>query len=101
MRLVSALVPVVRVSHLLYLFSFLLLQEIQETVLRLVRTADQLVHSAHYDAEGVKKRLEVIDQKCEDFMHRVDNRRKNLALAINFFSLAQTVNVVTRSVLCF
>ena len=67
-------------------------REIQETVLRLLRTADQLVHSAHYDAEGIKKRLQIVDEKCEDFMLRLDVRRKNLALAINFFSLAQSVS---------
>ena len=50
-----------------------------------------MVHSAHHDAEGVKQRLLVIDEKCEDFMMRLDNRRKNLTLAINFFSLAKTV----------
>ena len=34
-------------------------------MLRLVRTADQLVHSAQYDDEGVKQRLSFIDEKCE------------------------------------
>ena len=76
-----------------YIFpSDFLLKEIQETVLRLLRTADQLVHSAHYNAEGVKKRLEVVDEQCENFMFRMDSRRKNLALAIGFFSLAQMVS---------
>ena len=70
-------------------------REIQETVLRLVRTADQLVHSALYDAEGIKTRLQTVDQKCEDFMLRLDTRRKNLALAINFFSLAQGVGIIS------
>ena len=56
-----------------------------------MRTADQLIHSAHYDAEGVRQRLRKIDEKNEDFMLRLDTRRKNLALAISFFSLAQTV----------
>ena len=54
-----------------------------------------MVHSAHYDQEGVKQRLLLIDQKCEDFMMRLDNRRKNLTLAINFFSLANTVGHAT------
>ena len=76
----------------------LFLQEIQETVLRLVRTADQLVHSAIYDAEGVKQRLKVIDEKTEDFMVRLDNRRKNLALAISFYSQALTVRTCYQSV---
>ena len=71
----------------------MLFQGIQETVLRLVRTADQLIHSAHYDAEGVRQRLRKIDEKCEDFMLRLDTRRKNLALAISFFLLAQSVSI--------
>ena len=57
-----------------------------------MRTADQLIHSAHYDAEGVRQRLRKIDEKCEDFMLRLDTRRKNLALAISFFLLAQSVS---------
>ena len=61
-------------------------------MLRLVRTADQLVHSAAYDAEGVKKRLSTIDSQTESFMGRLDYRRKNLALAISFYSQALTVS---------
>jgi hypothetical protein len=66
-------------------------RDIQDTVLRLLRTADQVVHSAHSDAEGVKQRLLKIDSHCEDFMLRLETRRKNLTLAVNFFSLAKTV----------
>ncbi len=76
-------------------------QGIHETVLRLVRTADQLIHSAHYDAEGVRQRLRKVDEKCEDFMIRLDNRRKNLALAISFFSLAQNVSTTSRTIVSF
>ena len=67
-------------------------QEIQETVLRLVRTADQLIHGSNYDAEGIRQRLRKVDEKCEDFMIRLDTRRKNLMLAISFYSLTQTVS---------
>jgi hypothetical protein len=35
-------------------------RDIQETILRLMRTADHLVHSARADAESVRKRLHVI-----------------------------------------
>lgn len=59
-------------------------------MLRLVRTADQLVHSATYDAEGVRERLKQVDQKTENFMFRLDTRRKNLALTISFYTLAET-----------
>lgn len=65
-------------------------REIQDTVLRLLRTADQVAHSAQSDAEGVKQRLLKIDGQCEDFMLRLEKRRKNLTLAVNFFSLAKT-----------
>ena len=74
------------------MFNSISLQEIQDTLLRLIRTADQLIHSAHYDAEGVKKRLQQVDKTCEDFMVRLDTRRKNVALSVSFFSLAQTVS---------
>ena len=62
-------------------------------MLRLLHTADQLMHSASYDAEGIKKRLDTVDKQCEDFMIKLDSRRKNLAMAINFFLLAKTVNL--------
>lgn len=67
-------------------------REIQDTVLRLLRTADQVVQSSQSDAEGVKKRLLLIDEKCEDFMLRLETRRRNLTLAVSFFSLAKTVS---------
>lgn len=69
------------------------MQEIQDTVLRLIRTADQLVHGERADAESVRKRLQLVDSKCETFTVRLDARRKNLGMARNFFSLAQTVSV--------
>lgn len=65
----------------------------QETVLRLIRTADQLVHSDHYNAESVKERLKTVDQKSENFMVALDNRRRNLSLAVTFFLLAKTVRL--------
>jgi len=68
-----------------------MLQDMQETVLRLIRTADQLVHSDHYDAESVKQRLKTVDEKSENFMVALDNRRRNLSLAVTFFLLAKTV----------
>jgi len=68
-------------------------QEIQETVLRLIRTADQLIHGDRADAEAVRKRLQLIDKKCEDFTVRLDARRKNLVMARNFFAHAQAVSI--------
>jgi len=65
-------------------------REVQETILRLIRTADHLVHSDRADAESVRKRLQVIDNKCENFMTRMDTRRKNLAMSNSFFALVQT-----------
>lgn len=60
-------------------------------MLRLLHAADQLMHSGSYDADGIKKRLDTIDKQCEDFMAKMDTRRKNLGLAISFFTLAKTV----------
>jgi len=70
-----------------------ILQEIQETVLRLIRTADQLIHGDRTDAESVRKRLQLVDGKCEDFTMRLDARRKNLIMARNFFAHAQAVGL--------
>ena len=66
----------------------------QDTVLRLIRTADQLVHSDHYDAASVKERLNRVDIKSEEFMIALDSRRRNLSLAVTFFLLAKTVSLV-------
>ena len=68
------------------------MQEIQETVLRLIRTADQLIHGDRADAESVRKRLQLVDGKCEDFTMKLDARRKNLMMARNFFAHAQAVS---------
>jgi len=70
------------------------MQEIQETVLRLIRTADQLLHGDRADAEAVRKRLQQVDTKCEDFTVRLDARRKNLVMARNFFAHAQAVSSI-------
>jgi len=65
-------------------------REIQDTVVRLLRTADQLIHSAHYDADAVTKRLRTVDSTAEKFMHRLDTRRTDITMALTFFSFAQT-----------
>ena len=67
-------------------------QEVQETVLRLVRTADQLVHTEGIDTEGVKQRLKLVDEQSEKFIDRIDNRRKNITMALSFFKQTQTVS---------
>lgn len=84
--------------HLLYrigscfpLTNLLNLQDIQETVLRLVRTADQLLRRTHLDAEGVRQRLQAVDEESENFMIKLDTRRKNISMAMSFFGLAETV----------
>ena len=67
-------------------------QDIQETVLRLVRTADQLLRRTHLDAEGVRQRLQAVDEESENFMIKLDTRRKNISTAMSFFGLAETVS---------
>ncbi|CAH1789041.1 unnamed protein product, partial [Owenia fusiformis] len=64
-------------------------RETQDKVLRLVRSADTLLHGAHPDIEGIMTRLRNIDEQCENFMLRFDNRRKNVALSVAFFKQAQ------------
>ena len=60
-------------------------------MLRLIRTADQLIHGDRADAESVRKRLQMVDGKCEEFTVKLDARRKNLVMARNFFAHAQAV----------
>ena len=61
-------------------------------MLRLLRTADGLLRRASVDAEGIRQRLVLVDQECENFMVRVDARRKNIFMAVSFFNLAETVS---------
>ena len=68
------------------------LQGIQENMLRLLRTADGLLRRASVDAEGIRQRLMLVDQECENFMVKLDNRRKNIFMALSFFNLAETVS---------
>ena len=73
-------------------------QEIQENMLRLLRTADGLLRRASIDAEGIRQRLMLVDQECENFMVKLDNRRKNIFMAVSFFNLAETVRTVLSKV---
>ena len=66
-------------------------------MVRLVRTADQLVHSAHYDADAITKRLRTVDTTAERFMQRLDARRTDVTMAVTFFSFAQTVSALVAS----
>lgn len=61
-------------------------------MLRLLRTADSLLRRTNIDAEGIRQRLMLVDQECENFMIKLDNRRKNIFMAVSFFNLAETVN---------
>ncbi|XP_025104045.1 coiled-coil domain-containing protein 141-like isoform X3 [Pomacea canaliculata] len=65
-------------------------REIQENMLRLLRTADSLLRRTNIDAEGIRQRLMLVDQECENFMIKLDNRRKNIFMAVSFFNLAET-----------
>lgn len=67
----------------------LFLQQVQENVLRLVRKADQLLRRTNLDAEGVRQRLQTVDHECENFMVRLDNKRKNISMALSFFDLVE------------
>lgn len=60
-------------------------------MLRLLRTADGLLRRASVDAEGIRQRLIVVDREAESFTTRLDNRRKNITMAVAFFDLAETV----------
>ncbi|XP_074642495.1 uncharacterized protein LOC141899810 [Tubulanus polymorphus] len=63
-------------------------REVQETVLRLIRTANQILHSTSLDADEIKERLRMIDERSENFMIQLDTRRRNLSLAGSFFKQA-------------
>ncbi|XP_060064415.1 titin-like, partial [Ylistrum balloti] len=65
-------------------------KHIQQTVVRLVRDADQLLRRANMDAEGVRRRLQTVDRECEDFRNKLDTRRKNIMMAASFFDQAET-----------
>lgn len=81
------------VKHFIYHFVFCK-QEVQETVLRLVRTADQLLRRSNLDVEGVRQRLQTVDQECESFMYKLDTRRKNITMATTFFEQAESVSMI-------
>lgn len=71
----------------------------QDTMLRLIRNVDQLLLRASLDAEGVRQRLQIVDAECEDFMVKLDNRRKNISSSVSFFNQAETVGVTPHLVL--
>ncbi|XP_012936768.1 uncharacterized protein LOC101859779, partial [Aplysia californica] len=65
-------------------------RDVQETMLGLLRTADGLMRRASVDAEGIRQRLVVVDREAESFSSRLDIRRKNIAMAVAFYGLAET-----------
>jgi len=64
---------------------------IQGELLKLVRTSEQLSHTSNIDMASLRKRLQGVDELAQDFMLRMDARRKNIATAINFYRLAAKV----------
>ena len=64
---------------------------IQGDLLKLVRTADQLSHTANVDVTSLRHRLRAVDELAQDFMIRMDARRRNIATAINFYRLSAQV----------
>lgn len=67
---------------------------IQGELLQLVRTSDQLVHTANVDVTSLRHRLQAVDELAQDFMLRMDARRRNIATAINFYRFAAQVGQV-------
>ncbi|RUS90398.1 hypothetical protein EGW08_001893, partial [Elysia chlorotica] len=65
-------------------------REVQENMLSLLRTADGLLRRASVDAEGIRQRLMAVDREAESFTTRLDARRKNVNMAVDFFRLAET-----------
>lgn len=66
---------------------------IQGELLQLVRTSDQLSHTANLDVSSVRQRLQAVDSLAQDFMLRMDDRRKSINTAIKFYRLASQVCV--------
>lgn len=64
---------------------------IQGELLQLVRTSEQLSHTTDVDITTLRQRLQGIDDLAQDFMLRMDARRRNIATAINFYRLAAKV----------
>lgn len=64
---------------------------IQGELLQLVRTSDQLSHTANVDVTSLRHKLQAVDDLAQDFMLRMDARRRNIATAINFYRLAANV----------
>lgn len=66
---------------------------IQGELLQLVRTSDQLSHTANVDVSSLRQRLQAVDELAQDFTMRMDDRRKCITTAINFYKLAYQVRV--------
>lgn len=59
--------------------------------MKLVRTSEQLSHTGDLDTSVLRQKLQSVDNLAEDFMLRMDARRKNIAMAINFYTLSSKV----------
>lgn len=73
---------------------------IQGDLLKLVRTADQLSHTANVDVTSLRHRLRAVDELAQDFMIRMDARRRNIATAINFYRLSAQVILMLKQFTC-
>lgn len=67
---------------------------IQGELLQLVRTSEQLSHTANVDVSSLRQRLQAVDDLAQDFMIKMDDRRKCITTAINFYRLASQVSEI-------
>lgn len=66
---------------------------VQGDLLQLVRTSEQLSHTASVDVSSLRQRLQAVDDLAQNFMMRMDERRKCIATAIRFYRLVSQVSL--------
>lgn len=61
---------------------------------KVIRNGDQLIHAGHPNSPEIQQKTEAMAEHCENFMQRLDDRRRNVAMSLAFFKSAQTVSAM-------
>ncbi len=70
-----------------------LFQEIQASVDRLLRSAEQVAHSDPASTDRLRSQTRAINTLCENFMQRLDERRRLLQETLDFYNNALVVRI--------
>lgn len=75
------------------------LQKIQDRVIKLTHTSDQLVRNGQFGGEQVQMQTFNLLEQCTNLVDICNDRERLYIISINFFRAAQSVSLTTFSLI--